>query len=61
MYPNPFSSRVTLEIEGWSGRELYLQLFDSQGRQVLQQRSRSGSVELHRQQLPRGMYFFRLL
>ncbi|MCB0595818.1 MAG: T9SS type A sorting domain-containing protein [Lewinellaceae bacterium] len=61
VYPNPFDGWATLELEGWAGKALHLQLFDSQGRQVLQQRSLSGSFNIRREQLPGGIFFFRLL
>lgn len=60
IYPNPFVRQVTFEVTGTAVRELSLQLFDANGRLIRQRTAPTNRLELSRQGLPAGSYFFRL-
>jgi len=60
VYPNPFVEVVTFDVSGYQATSLDLMLYDLEGRLVRRERSRSSQVELNRNQLPEGVYVFRL-
>ncbi|MCC6724101.1 MAG: T9SS type A sorting domain-containing protein [Saprospiraceae bacterium] len=59
-YPNPFENATTLTINGLDGERLGLRLFDARGVQLRQQTFLAPSVQLSREELLSGMYFFRI-
>lgn len=60
VYPNPLVELVTFDVSGYNVTFLDLMLYDIEGRLVRRERSRSSQVELNRNQLPEGVYVFRL-
>lgn len=61
LYPNPFSNNAILEFDNSNNKKYELVIFDSQGKLV---REMSGitenKVEIEKQDLNRGLYFFHL-
>ncbi|MCP4441628.1 MAG: T9SS type A sorting domain-containing protein [Aureispira sp.] len=61
IYPNPFSSVATIEIEGYnSTKAITFYLYDAMGRQVSQIKSNSNQFQLQRNQLVQGLYYYRI-
>ncbi|MCB0584751.1 MAG: T9SS type A sorting domain-containing protein, partial [Phaeodactylibacter sp.] len=61
VFPNPFREQASFRVEGISGRELQLELFDLQGRLAHRQSSSfTDNLMLRRESLPPGLYIFRL-
>jgi uncharacterized repeat protein (TIGR01451 family) len=60
VYPNPFKETVTIEMEGFEGKELTFSLFDVTGRMVKSQKFIGNKYDFNRNQLPSGMYIFKL-
>jgi len=60
VFPNPFNKYTTFKIEGKRSNELYLSLYDMMGRQILQQHTHQQHITLHKNNLPPGIYVFRL-
>lgn len=60
IYPNPFNETVTLEIKGFEGKVLTFTLFDITGRLVRSQQFIGNKYDFNRNQLPSGMYIFKL-
>lgn len=61
VFPNPFREMATLRVVGKDYPQLDLLIFDVSGR-LMQQKSSSTSneVQFYRQDLPAGVYFYRL-
>ncbi len=60
VYPNPFKDAAVFEIEGRSFDELTLRVFDPSGRLIRTDRYAGNKILYYRNQLPAGLYFFRL-
>jgi len=60
VYPNPFLTTTTIEIEGETYNDLELELFDLSGRMVRQVLGGNNKIELHRSGLTQGMYLYTL-
>ncbi len=62
VFPNPFDTYTRFEVQGETVQELHLMLYDMMGRQVLQRQSTNQQhINLHRKNLPTGVYIFRLM
>lgn len=61
VYPNPFDESALFEISGISASSVNLELYDLQGKKVLNQTYNLPSFRLYRHQLPAGMFFYRLI
>lgn len=59
-FPNPFSEFSTITVDGWNGEPLLLELYDLNGKQVQQLQSPSNLFTVHRNQIPSGLYMFRV-
>jgi hypothetical protein len=59
-YPNPFSSSTELKVDDFSSGDCILLLFDKQGTLLLSQPAAQGKVQLNKNNLPNGMYFYQL-
>ncbi len=60
VYPNPFEEGAIFEITGAPANGYTLEIFDLQGRKILNQSYDQPTFRLQRQQLPAGMLFFRI-
>lgn len=60
VYPNPAKNVATFQLKNWQGGLVDLQLYDAQGRLLLNDRFNGNIYELNRKQLSAGLYFFRL-
>lgn len=60
VYPNPSSESVTFDVEGQDFRKLHLSVFDLDGKLVKRQAYSGNQFTLFRDQLPSGMYVYRL-
>ncbi|MBK7477993.1 MAG: T9SS type A sorting domain-containing protein [Haliscomenobacter sp.] len=60
VYPNPSSESVTFDVEGPSFRKLHLSVFDLDGKLVKRQVYSGNQFTLFSDQLPSGMYVYRL-
>jgi len=61
IYPNPISNNATINIAN-SGQAVTFRLYDATGRLVISIENLSnGSAPLNRNELPAGMYFYRVL
>ncbi len=60
LYPNPSSESVTFDVEGQSFKKLQLSVFDLDGKLVKRQAYNGNQFTLFRDQLPSGMYVYRL-
>ena len=58
VFPNPFDEWAAIELDGWHNRGGVFRLFDSNGSQVVQRVFSGESIDLQRNSLPAGMYFF---
>lgn len=58
--PNPFSEKTTFTIAGWAGKQPKLLLYDLQGRLLQEVLFNNAQLELHKNQLSSGMYFYRI-
>ncbi|MCB0628704.1 MAG: T9SS type A sorting domain-containing protein [Saprospiraceae bacterium] len=59
--PNPFFDRATIDIEGITLNEVEVVVYDMMGRLVRSEKHRANQFEVYRDNLPSGMYMFRLL
>ena len=61
VFPNPFENSATIEVTGLEVKNLELAITDTQGRvQRRQQSSGSTQLQISRDDLPPGLYFYRL-
>lgn len=60
IYPNPFTHSTTLEIKDHSYEQLEVHLYDVSGRLVAQHSNSGTKVEVPRNQLTQGIYFYEL-
>lgn len=60
VYPNPFKETVTIELEGFEGKELKFSLLDVMGREVQAQKFTGNNYVFYRNHLPTGLYVFKL-
>lgn len=60
IFPNPFNGSTTIRIDGQSFGQLQLLLFDVQGNLIRTQTAAGAQMEVQRNQLPAGTYFFQL-
>ncbi len=61
VYPNPFDDSALFEISGVSAAGFTLELFDLQGIKVFNQSYNHSTFRLYRNNLPAGMFFYRLI
>ncbi len=60
--PNPFDEYTRFEVQGEATKELNLKLYDTMGREVLQQQSTHQQyIIMKRNNLPPGVYIFHLM
>ncbi len=61
VFPNPFDEYTRFEVKGTTSNELNLSLYDTMGRQVLQQQSTFQQyINLYKNNLPSGIYVFKI-
>ena len=60
VYPNPFKEAVTIELEGYEGKDLKFSLLDVTGREVQAQKFTGNNYVFYRNHLPTGLYVFKL-
>ncbi len=61
VFPNPFAASATIKMEGIDpGKSLIFKLFDYSGKAVYQKQFESPSFELRKNELPAGLYFFKI-
>ena len=60
VYPNPFENRTIFELQNEGNRKVTFSLFDLNSRIVGQETFSTNSYEFERQQLPSGLYIFRM-
>lgn len=61
IYPNPFSDIANITVEGYQNTSpLRLHIYDAMGREVAQQKSTNHQFQLNRNQLPAGIYYYRI-
>lgn len=58
--PNPFSEKTTFTVQGWTGKQPKLLLYDLQGRLLQEALFSNAQLELYKNQLSSGMYFYRI-
>lgn len=62
VYPNPTNDRCTIEISGIEAQEsLNLQIFNLSGQQVINTQSIGNQIIFHKNELPTGVYIFKIL
>ncbi|MEZ4885647.1 MAG: FG-GAP-like repeat-containing protein [Chitinophagales bacterium] len=61
IFPNPFSTHTTIEVEGLPQGNYQLQLMDILGRKLKELDLENGNVDLERGNLASGVYLFRIL
>lgn len=61
VYPNPLGESAQFEITGVQASGFRLELYDLQGKQVLNQSFNHPTFRLYRHQLPAGTLFYRLI
>ncbi|MEM8585101.1 MAG: T9SS type A sorting domain-containing protein [Bacteroidota bacterium] len=59
-YPNPFQWSTTIEVETILQSNFTLELLDAQGRRLKTVEMNDNRYELHRSDLPSGIYFYRI-
>jgi uncharacterized repeat protein (TIGR01451 family) len=59
-YPNPFQIATTLEIVGAENQVLTLKIVDAMGKTVQTQESQQSTLQISRENLPAGVYFYQL-
>jgi hypothetical protein len=59
-YPNPFAAAIEFEVEGMSFNALTISVFDVGGQLVRRETSQGNRLRLYRNDLPAGMYVFKL-
>jgi hypothetical protein len=59
--PNPFFDKATLDIEGITLKEVEVVVYDMMGRLVRSEKHRANQFEVYRDNLPSGMYTFRIM
>ena len=60
VYPNPFDESATFEVSGVQASGYLLEVYDLQGKKLIQQDFNHPTFRLYRHQLPAGMLFYRL-
>ncbi len=61
VYPNPFDESALFEVSGVAASGFTLELYDLQGKKLLNQSFNHPTFRLYRQQLPAGMLLYRLI
>lgn len=62
VFPNPFSESTTLEITGVDARQIYIEIYDMEGRMVQQDVATNKHVlQIYRDGLADGMYTYRVM
>ncbi len=62
VFPNPFDEHTRFEVQGETVQELHLNLYDTMGREVLQQNVQHQQyITLYKNNLTPGVYIFRLM
>lgn len=61
VYPNPFQNQATIELIGQDFEQIQVQIIDAMGKEVKTYQSSGTQVIIHKQDLPQGVYFYRLL
>lgn len=62
LYPNPFSSRATITIDGANYQQATLEILDLAGKSIQSiPINEQQSITLHRENLSQGIYFYRLI
>ena len=59
-YPNPFQNFATIEIIGAENQMLTLRIIDAMGKTVQTQASQQPTLQISRENLPAGVYFYQL-
>lgn len=59
-YPNPFQEKTTLAVLGVEYPQLELSLYNMAGQLVQQQKSTSNQFEVYRNNLPAGVYIYKI-
>ena len=60
VYPNPFMDNATFEIQGHTGDNYLLEIFDVAGRLVRSERHGQPTFEFKKDGIKEGLYFYRL-
>ncbi|MBK6932948.1 MAG: T9SS type A sorting domain-containing protein [Saprospirales bacterium] len=60
VYPNPFDDSAIFELSGVTASGFILELYDTQGKKLLNQSFNHPTFRLYRHHLPAGLFFYRL-
>lgn len=60
VYPNPFAESTTIEVEGYLGQSLQLEMYDLMGKHVRSEQSGSNIIQLQKRDLAPGIYVYKL-
>lgn len=60
IYPNPFSEQVTFEVLGRQYPKMQMSIFNTNGQRISEMVFESNVFVIHRNQLPAGLYLYRL-
>lgn len=62
IFPNPFSESTTLEIQGLEASQVYIEIYDMEGRLVQQDVANSKYIiQIHRKGMADGMYTYKVI
>jgi len=60
IYPNPFDNETTVMVNGKDFNTLSLSIFDSSGRVVKEITGSGNQIQVNKEKLTQGIYFFKL-
>ncbi|MCP4442996.1 MAG: T9SS type A sorting domain-containing protein [Aureispira sp.] len=60
VYPNPFTTQATVEVEGGDYQDLELVVYDITGREVAQYQTTDNKIQIQRNNLSQGVYIYQL-
>ncbi|GJM36603.1 MAG: hypothetical protein DHS20C18_56040 [Saprospiraceae bacterium] len=58
VFPNPFSTTTTIQVQDLNGQPGQLQLFDLHGKHLKSQKLENGQTQLNAENMTAGLYFF---
>lgn len=59
--PNPFHERATLTISNYRNQNYYLRIYNSLGKNILEETITDHSIQINRSSLADGIYFYQLI